>query len=86
MTIVLRPQTQKLLEEQMKKGGFATADEAVHTALRALDELRGEAIEDLDEQTQAALDRALAQSARGEGRPWADVRAELAARYLGGKH
>ena len=84
MTIALRPQTQKLLEEQMKKGGFATPDEAVHTALQALDELRGEAIEDLDGPTQAALDRAFAQSASGEGRPWADVRAELAAKYLSG--
>ncbi len=69
MTIALRPQTQKLLEEQMKKGGFATPDEAVHSALQALAELRGEAIEDLDEPTQAALDRAFAQSARGQGRP-----------------
>ncbi len=82
MTISLRPQTQKLLKEQMAKGGFATPDEAVHTALQALAELRGEAIEDLDEATQAALARAFAQSARGEGRPWSDVRAELAAKYL----
>lgn len=84
MTIALRPQTQKLLEEQMKKGGFATADEVVHCALQALAELRGEAIEELDKPTLAALDRAFAQSARGEGRAWSDVRAELAAKYLSG--
>jgi len=84
MTIALSPRTQKLLEEQMEKGGFSTPDEALHTALQALAELRGEAIEDLDEPTRAALDRAFEQSARGEGRAWADVRAELAAKYLSG--
>lgn len=81
MTIALRPQTQKLLEEQMQSGGFATPDEAVHAALQALGELHGEAIEDLDPETQAAIDRALAQSGRGEGRPWSEVRAELVARH-----
>jgi Arc/MetJ-type ribon-helix-helix transcriptional regulator len=84
MTIALRPQTEKLLQEQMDKGGFATPDDAVRTALQALDELRGEAIEDLDQATQAAIDRALAQAARGEGRPWSDVRAALAAKHLSG--
>ncbi len=82
MTIALGPLTQKLLEEQMAQGGFSTPEEAVRYALQALAELRGEAIEDLDEPTQAALERAFAQSARGEGRAWSDVRAELKAKHL----
>jgi Arc/MetJ-type ribon-helix-helix transcriptional regulator len=84
MTISLKAQTQKLLEEQMKQGGFATPDEAVHSALQALAELRGEAIEDLDRETQAAVERAYSQSARGEGRAWSDVRAELLIKYISG--
>ncbi|MGA2497164.1 MAG: hypothetical protein ABSH20_05455 [Tepidisphaeraceae bacterium] len=82
MTIVLRPHTQKLLEEQMEGGGFATPDEAIHTALQALAELRSEAIDELDARTQAALDRVFAQSACGEGGDWSEVRAELAANAL----
>jgi len=82
MTITLTQQTQKLLEEQMRKGHFATADDAVRTAFEALQQVRGDDIEDLDEQTQAALERAFAQSERDEGRPWEQVRQELKAKYL----
>jgi putative addiction module CopG family antidote len=77
MNISLSPETQKLLTKQMANGRFSSPDEAVHSALRTLEELRGEAIEDLDEGTQAALDRAFDESGRGEGRPWTEVRAEL---------
>jgi hypothetical protein len=68
----------------MKAAGFATADELVRVALDALDEIQGEDIEDLDPATQAAIERAEAQSARGEGQPWEDVRAAIRAKYLDG--
>jgi len=82
MTISLTPETQKLLDSQMKKGNFSTPDDAVRLALVTLDQVRGENIEDLDTETQEALGRAFAQSARGEGRPWEEVRRELTAKYL----
>jgi Arc/MetJ-type ribon-helix-helix transcriptional regulator len=36
MNLVLSPQTQKLLEERMTKGGYHTADEAVRAGLEYL--------------------------------------------------
>jgi Arc/MetJ-type ribon-helix-helix transcriptional regulator len=84
MTISLSPETQKLLEERMKRGGFATPDDAVRVALEMLEQYEGEALEDLDPDTLAAIERAEAQSARGEGRPWEEVKAELRAKFLQG--
>lgn len=77
MPISLTPETVKLLEARLRRGDFASPDDLVRTALETLDELEADPIEQLDPDTLAALDRAEAQSARGEGRPWEDVRAEL---------
>ena len=82
MHIVLSPETQKLLEERMRSGRFATPDEAVRAALQTLGDVEGDALEDLDAETRAAIERADAQGDRGEGRPWEQVRDELRARYL----
>ena len=82
MHIVLSPETQKLLEERMRAGRFATADEAVRVALQTLGEIDGDLLEDLDDETRAAIERAEAQGERGEGQPWEQVREELRARYL----
>ncbi len=82
MTISLSPKTSKLLAKQMKKGGFSTPEDAVRTALETFDQTQGEDVEDLDKETQAAINRAFAQSRRGEARPWAEVREELRAKYL----
>lgn len=82
MTISLSPETQKLLEEHMRRGGYASPDDVVRLALHALTGVEGDTIEELDEETQAAIERAEAESVRGEGRPWEQVRDELRARYL----
>ena len=81
MPILLNPETEKLLEERMKRGGYSSADEIVRAALETLDRSEAEAIEDLDQATQAALKRAEAQAERGEGRPWNQVKAELQSRF-----
>jgi Arc/MetJ-type ribon-helix-helix transcriptional regulator len=82
MTITLTPETQKLLEDRMKKGGYASPDDLVRVAIETLDQVEAELYEDLDEDTRDAIERAEAESARGEGRPWEDVKAELRARFL----
>lgn len=82
MSITLTPETQKLLEDRMKKGDYATPDDLVRAALQTLDDVEGEAYEDLDQDTREAIERAEAQAARGEGRPWDDVKAEFRARFL----
>ena len=82
MHIVLSSETQRLLEERMRKSGYKTPDEAVRVALETLDDVDGEPLESLDLATLQAIECAEAQSARGEGRPWEDVRTELRAKYL----
>jgi Arc/MetJ-type ribon-helix-helix transcriptional regulator len=82
MTVELSAETQKLLEDRMKRGGFPNPDAALRAALETLGEVEGEALEDLDANTLAAIERAEAESARGEARPWEEVKAELRARFL----
>jgi predicted transcriptional regulator len=82
MAITLSPETQRLIEERMKQTGLDTADELVRLALQTLDQVRGEDFEDLDPETQAAIEEGLAQADRGEGRPWEEVREELRARFI----
>ena len=76
MTITLSPQTQRLLEEQLKKGTFASADEVLQAALVALDESDA-----LDEETLDAIDESEAQIARGEVLEWDEVLARVRAKY-----
>jgi Arc/MetJ-type ribon-helix-helix transcriptional regulator len=76
MTITLGPETQRLLEDQLQKGIFASPDEALRAALQALDEL-GE----LDEGTLDAIDESDAQIARGQVLEWDEVLARVRAKY-----
>jgi Arc/MetJ-type ribon-helix-helix transcriptional regulator len=82
MNISISDQTQRLLEDRMKKGGFRSPDEALRIALETMEEVEGVSIEELDPETQAAIERAEAEADRGEGRPWEEVREELRALYL----
>jgi len=79
MTITLRPETQRLLEDQLKKRNFTSPDEVVHAALQALEELS-----DLDEETLDAIDEAEDQLERGEALDWKDVRDEIRKEFMGG--
>ena len=82
MTIALSPRTQKLLEEQMRKYGYVSADDAVRIALERFDQEEGEFVGSPDPETEAAIDEALTQASRGEGQPWAQVRENLRARFI----
>ena len=83
--VSLNAETQRLIEQRMKETGASSPDELVRLALQTLDQVRGEAFEDLDAATRSALEDGLAQADRGETRPWEDVRAELRARFIDGK-
>jgi putative addiction module CopG family antidote len=78
MAITLSPATQQLLEQRVKKGEYS-ADEVVHAALSALDELEANGVDDamLD-----ALDRAEDQVEHGEVHDWTAVRDQVRARFL----
>jgi Arc/MetJ-type ribon-helix-helix transcriptional regulator len=81
MNLTLNPQISELIESEVKSGRFATAEEVVAAGVVAITQ-GGDDIEKLDPATLAALDRAFEQSARGEGRPWEQVRAEWTEKYL----
>jgi Arc/MetJ-type ribon-helix-helix transcriptional regulator len=82
MTINISPQTQKLLEEQMKKGNFSDPDDVLRIALQTLEQTQGTPYEDLDPDTRAAIEEAEAEFQRGEARPWEEVKAEIRARFI----
>jgi Arc/MetJ-type ribon-helix-helix transcriptional regulator len=82
MSITLSPETQQLIEERMKRDGFTTADDLVRLALRTLDQTQGEDYDELDPQTQAAIEEAEAQYANGQARPWEEVREEIRKRFI----
>jgi putative addiction module CopG family antidote len=78
MSISLSSDTQRLIEERMKQGGYRTADDLVHAAIDALDETE---VPQLDEEILDAIDRAEAQIERGEVMEINDVRQEFRARF-----
>lgn len=82
MTITISPETQKLLEAQMKKGNFSDPDAVLRIALQTLEQAQGCDYEDLDPETRAAIEKAEAQYERGEARPWEEVREELRTRFI----
>ena len=80
MDIALRPETKKLLENRLKGGDYATADDLVLAALRALNQIDAAG---LDEPTLDAIDLAEDQIDRGECRDWKDVRQQIQDKFLG---
>lgn len=82
MTISLSPETQRLLEEQLKRGQYSSADELLRAALQTFDQTETFDYEDLDPETRAAIEEGEAQFQRGEGRPWDEVREEIRARFI----
>jgi len=78
MAISLTAETQKLIEDRMKRDGYPTPDDVVRAAMELLDQPA-----ELDAETLAAIDRAEEQIERGEYRDWAEVSAELRRKYLG---
>lgn len=83
MAILLTPESEKLIEQRMKETGAASPDELVRLAVQTLGQIQGVAFEDLDQETQAAIDEGEAQYERGEGIPLDQAFAQLRRKYLG---
>ena len=81
MSISLNPRTQKLIEERMKATGCSTPDELVEVALQTLDQVQGRDYDQLDADTQAAIEEAEAQHQRNEGIPLDEAFARLREKY-----
>jgi len=79
MNISISRETQKLLEERMQQGGYQSADDVVHAALEAWNEME---MGPLDEKTQDAIDRAEDQIERGEFRDLDEVKDQIRAEFI----
>jgi len=73
MDITLTPEIERLVQEKIQRGQYASVDALVQEAVHRLVE---EDEEELRE-TRAAIDAALEQSRRGEGRPAEEVFEEI---------
>ena len=85
MTVAISDETKELLEVQMKKGGFASADEALRAALVMMNHADGQidSLESLDEQTLNAIYTAEEQAERGEGMPVDEAFSALKRKHFG---
>lgn len=82
MNITLSPELQKRIAERAERGGVGTADALVEEALSFyLDYEEGEMDGQEFRETKAAIDEALEQGERGEGRSVEEVFANLRAKY-----
>ncbi len=77
MNIALAPDLEKRIEERIHRGDYESPEALVSEAVsRLIDEDEQELRE-----TRAAIDQALEESARGEGRPAEEFFEELRAKY-----
>ena len=81
MSISLRPELKRFVEDQVRAGKFASPEEVVEAGLARL--MLDPAPDDLDEDDRAAIAESEAQIARGEDLDWSQVSAELRRKYLG---
>ena len=79
MNITLAPETQRLLEDQLRSGQYADPDEVLRAALNALHDASPTG---LDEETLDAIDEAEDQIERGQTIAWEEVRAQIRARFI----
>ena len=82
MNITLSPELQKRIAEKVERGDVRTANALVEQALNFyLDYEEGEVDEQEFRDTRAAIDEALEQGERGEGRTADEVFKDLRARH-----
>ena len=80
MNISLSDETQQLLERQMKERGDSSPDEVIRAALETLE---SQTLDYLDPDTLAAIERAEAEIAQGEGIPLDEAFERLRRKHLG---
>ena len=82
MNITLSPELQKRITEKVERSGAGTADALVEEALCFYLDYEESAIDEQEfRNSKAAIDEALAQGERGEGRPAEEVFSDLRAKY-----
>ena len=81
MNVSLKPELQRFVEEQIKTGRFASAEEVLEAGVARL--MLDSAPEEIDDETWAAIERAEAQIDRGEGIPLNEAFERLRKKHLG---
>lgn len=81
MTIQITPELMKLIDEEMKRGSFASIDDLLRAAIENLS-APGADMDDLDQETQDALARAQEQAHRGEGIPLDEAYEQLMRKHF----
>ena len=84
MAFSLSSETQQLIEARMKELGYDSTDKFLQAAVHTFSPAEVYDYDDLDDETKAAIEEGQAQIDRGLGRPWAEVDAELRARFVRG--
>lgn len=79
MQVTLKPQTQRFIDEQVKAGRFASADELLEAGVARL--MLDPEPHEIDDETLAAIEESEEQFERGEGIPLEQAAAELRKRY-----
>jgi Arc/MetJ-type ribon-helix-helix transcriptional regulator len=77
--MTLDPQLQKFIDEEVRKGHFASSGEVIAAGVARL--MLDPAGEDLDDTTLAAIERAEQAIDQGKGRSFEDVAAEVRSLY-----
>ena len=80
MQVALSAETQALIEERIKQGGYSTADDVVRVALDVLHQIEDEQIDDGDI---ANIRHAIEQMKRGEVIDWKQFSGQIRRKYLG---
>lgn len=75
MNLQLKPELQRFIENQVRAGHFASADAAIEAAVEQM--MQASEVDDLDDDTAAAINRAEEQLDRGEGIDFHQFAAEM---------
>ena len=79
MNLTLSSDIQQFIDEQVREGRFASAEELIEAAIMDM----RDADEELDEETLAAIKEADAQAERGEGMDFDEFRAQMVKKFPG---
>lgn len=74
-----KPELERFVNEQVAAGSYATAADVIEAGLERL--MSDPEVAEVEAETLAAIERAEAEFDRGEDRPFAEVAAELRAKY-----
>lgn len=80
MSLSLTPETEALIHDRTKRGGYSTPDDMVRVALDVLHQIEDQQIDDRE---MAELRASIEQMKRGEVVDWKELSAPIRAKHFG---